>query len=86
MSEPLPTIDFITFLLSFVEAAHQHLGEAPGLDGRVEVDLDLARQNIELLGLLEEKTKGNLSGEEDRLLHHALLDLRQKLEAAQAAQ
>ena len=36
----------------------------------------LARQDIDLLGVLQEKTKGNLTGEEERLLDHALYDLR----------
>jgi len=41
-----------------------------------EPDLDLARYNIELLGALEEKTKGNLTAEEQQLLKNTLSDLR----------
>jgi hypothetical protein len=41
-----------------------------------EPDLDLARYNIELLGALEEKTKGNLTPEEQQLLKNTLSDLR----------
>lgn len=78
----LPTLDFTTFLLSIIASAHMHLGEAPSPDGAVAVDLDLAQNDIDLLALLEEKTKGNLTGAEDRLLHHGLLDLREKLERA----
>jgi hypothetical protein len=38
----------------------------------------LARQTIDLLGLLEQKTHGNLTGEEERILSAALYDLRQR--------
>ena len=41
-------------------------------------DLVLARQDIDLLGLLQEKTKGNLTGDEERLLDQALFDLRMR--------
>ncbi len=41
-----------------------------------EPDLDLARYNIELLGALDEKTKGNLTPEEQQLLKNTLSDLR----------
>ena len=41
-----------------------------------EPDLDLARYNIELLGALEAKTKGNLTPEEQQLLKNTLSDLR----------
>jgi hypothetical protein len=56
-----------------------HLGEVPHPDTeKVERDLPLAKQNIDLLGLLEEKTKGNLTGDEERLLHQVLFDLRMR--------
>jgi hypothetical protein len=45
-------------------------------DQEREPDLDLARYNIELLGALEEKTKGNLTPEEEQLLKNTLSDLR----------
>jgi len=38
--------------------------------------LPLARQTIDLIGMLDEKTKGNLSGEEERLIGQILFDLR----------
>ncbi|MCL5279105.1 MAG: DUF1844 domain-containing protein [Planctomycetes bacterium] len=41
-----------------------------------EPDLDLARYNIELLGALEDKTKGNLTPEEQQLLKNTISDLR----------
>lgn len=77
--DPLPTIDFATFILSLSHSALMHLGEAPHPDtNKVEANLPLAKQNIDLLGLLEEKTKGNLSGDEERLLAQVLFDLRMR--------
>ena len=56
-----------------------HLGEAPNPDtGKVEQDLPLARQTIDLVGMLEEKTKGNLTGDEERLITQILFDLRMR--------
>ncbi len=73
----LPLIDLPTFILSLSHSALMHLGEAPRPeDGRVERNLPLAKQNIDLLGLLEEKTRGNLTGEEERLLSQVLFDVR----------
>jgi hypothetical protein len=75
--EVLPSIDFSTFVASLGHSALMYLGEAPSLDGQpAEKNLPLARQTIDLLGILEEKTKGNLSGEEERLLSQTLFELR----------
>jgi hypothetical protein len=76
--QDLPTLDFSTFVLSIIGSAYVHLGDAPGPDGSPDRDLVLARQDIDLLGLLQEKTRGNLSGEEERLLDQALYDLRMR--------
>ena len=46
--------------------------------GKVEVDKQLARFNIDLLGVLKEKTKNNLSSDESDLLGHILQDLQMK--------
>jgi hypothetical protein len=74
----LPTLDFSTFVLSIIGSAYVHLGDAPSPDGREEQNLVLAHQDIDLLSLLQEKTKGNLSGDEGRLLEQALYDLRMR--------
>ena len=74
----LPTLDFSTFVLSIIGTAYVHLGDAPNPEGEPERNLPLARQDIDLLGLLQEKTKGNLTGEEERLLDSALYDLRMR--------
>jgi hypothetical protein len=73
----LPGIDFSTFILSLSHSAVLHLGEAPHPEtNQIEQNLTLARQTIDLLGLLEDKTKGNLTGDEERLLTQVLFDLR----------
>jgi hypothetical protein len=77
--EALPKVDFTTFVLSLSHSALLHLGEAPHPEtGTVEKSLPLARQTIDLLGMLEEKTKGNLSGDEERLVAQILFDLRMR--------
>jgi hypothetical protein len=77
--ELLPLIDFSTFVLSLSHSALLHLGDAPHPEtNTVERNLPLARQTIELIGLLEEKTKGNLRGDEERLLIQVLHDLRER--------
>jgi hypothetical protein len=74
--EALPAIDFSTFVLSLSHSALVHLGDAPSPDGEAGRDLALAKQTIDLLGILQEKTRNNLSGEEERLLDQVLYDLR----------
>ncbi len=77
MPDALPSIDFTTLILSLSQTALVHLGEAPSPDGETPAaNLSLARQTIDLLAVLQEKTKGNLSGEEERLLDQMLYDLR----------
>jgi hypothetical protein len=74
----LPTLDFSTFVLSIIGTAYVHLGDAPNPEGQPERNLPLARQDIDLLGLLQDKTKGNLTGDEERLIDAALYDLRMR--------
>lgn len=80
MSDPrdLPKLDFSTFVLGIIGSAYVHLGDAPSPDGDDVKDFELARHDIDLLGVLSEKTKGNLTGEEERLLSQALTDLRMR--------
>jgi hypothetical protein len=83
----LPSLDFATFVLSLSHSALMHLGEAPHPDdNQTRVSLPLAKQTIDLLGLLEEKTKGNLSGEEERLIGQILFDLRMRFVEKSKAQ
>lgn len=75
--DDLPAVDFTTFVLSLSHSALLHLGDAPHpLDEQSEVDLPMARQTIDLLALLQEKTHGNLTGAEEQVLTQALYDLR----------
>jgi hypothetical protein len=77
--EALPSIDFTTFVLSLSHSALMHLGEAPHPEtNAIEKNLPLARQTIDLIGMLEEKTKGNLTGDEERLIAQILFDLRMR--------
>ena len=77
--EPLPEINFSTFVISLSTQALMHLGEiADPLSGKVESDVTAAKQMIDILGMLREKTKGNLNSGEERLLEDILFDLRMK--------
>ncbi len=75
----LPILDFATFVLSLSHSALMHLGEAPHPESdKVDRDLPMAKQTIDLIGMLEEKTRGNLTGEEERLIEQVLYDLRMR--------
>lgn len=71
----IPPIDFNTFVLSMSTACMAHLGEVEGPDDSRQ-NLPMAKQTIEILELIELKTQGNLSGEEERILSQVLGDLR----------
>lgn len=72
-----PQIDFTTFVLSLSHSVLVHLGDTPNpVDGTSDQNMPMARQTIDLLSLLEQKTRGNLTGEEERVLQQALYDLR----------
>ncbi|HXX32427.1 MAG TPA: DUF1844 domain-containing protein [Myxococcaceae bacterium] len=72
-------IDFTAFLLGLASTALIHMGASPHPDtGRTERDEALARQSLDLLALLREKTRGNLSPAEDRFFDALLTDLRLK--------
>ena len=77
--EPLPEIDFSTFVISLSTQALMHLGEiASPLSGKVETDIPVAKQMIDILGVLREKTRGNLNSGEERLMEDILFDLLMK--------
>lgn len=78
-ASPAVDVDFTTFVLSLSHSALMHLGEAPDPEtGGLAQNLPLARQTIDLIAMLEAKTKGNLSGDEERLLGQVLFDLRMR--------
>ena len=60
-------------------------GEVAGPEGRSAVDLPMARQTVEIREMLEEKTQGNLTGEEERILSQVLADLQAEYERKSAA-
>jgi len=72
----LPSIDFSTFIVSLSHSAFMYLGDAAPPEGAGGRNLVMARQTIDILGLLADKTRGNLSGEEERLLEQILYELR----------
>jgi len=74
---PPPEITFTTFIFSLSSSALMQLGEIPDpFTKKVEQNLNLAQQTIDLLGMLEHKTRGNLSDEETKTLEAILYDLR----------
>jgi hypothetical protein len=75
----MSSIDFPTFVLSVGSAAMMGMGLAPHPDsGKQQVDLELARQNIDLLEMIQKKTANNLNAEEERLLDRILYEVRTK--------
>ena len=74
---PLPKIDFSTFVFSLNSSALVHMGllEEPSTQTRMQ-NLPLAKQTIDILAMLEEKSRGNLTEDEDRMLKNILYDLR----------
>ncbi|MBT3176102.1 MAG: DUF1844 domain-containing protein [Desulfobacula sp.] len=70
-------IDFSSFILSLYSSGLVQLGkvEEPST-GKKTINLDLARHTIEMIAMLKEKTKGNLTEEEDNLLNALLSEIR----------
>ncbi len=76
---PFPEVTLATFIFSLSSSALVHLGEIPEPQtNRTEVDLPIAKQIIDTLGMLQDKTKGNLDQDEERLLKSVLYDLRMR--------
>lgn len=75
----LPEINFATFVISLCSSALIHLGIAPDpITGEQQKDLAIAKQTIDMLAMLQEKTRGNLTEEEAQLLESMLYDLRMR--------
>ena len=76
---PLPEIDFTNFILSLSTSALVQLGEIKDpFTQKSAKNLPLAKQTIDLIGMLKEKTKGNLSPDEAKIIEYVLYDLRMK--------
>jgi hypothetical protein len=73
----LGPVDFSTHVLSLASSALVALGRMPAPDGETHpLDLDTARHLIDVLAMLETKTKGNLDEAEQKLLASLVYDLR----------
>ena len=74
----VPALNFVAFVLSLASTAAIHFGDMPDpITGQPsEVNLDGAAQMIEILALLDQKTRGNLTAEERQILEQVLYELR----------
>ena len=76
--QPLPPATFEFFVLSMKMQAEMHMGLLNFGDekDRPKTDFRVARHSIDLLAMFAEKTKGNLSMDEQRLIENSLTELR----------
>jgi hypothetical protein len=76
---PLPEISFTNLIISVSTSALIQLGEIQDpLTQQSAKNVPLAKQTIDLIGMLKEKTKGNLTSEEEKILENILYDLRMR--------
>lgn len=76
-TQPPFELNFTTFVLSLASSVQIALGIVPNpLTQKVEKHLASAKQTIDILGILQEKTKGNLADDENKLLQQVLYELR----------
>lgn len=74
-----PSLTFVSYISGLVLAASVYLGDQPDpMTGMTSVNLTSAGHAIDVLTMLDEKTRGNLSDDERRLLEGALYELRMK--------
>ena len=78
MSEQTSGINFAAFVLSLAHTAAVHFGDVPdpSTGEKAEASLPAAQQMIDIVALLEEKTRGNLTAEERQLVEQILYELR----------
>jgi len=75
-------IDFSTFIMSLTSSAFYHLGDiADPETGKTETNLPAVQQTIDMLIMLKEKTQGNLSEEEGKLVEQLIYELQMKFVA-----
>jgi len=76
---PLLEIDFTHFIFSLSTSALIQLGEVQDPFTQTSAkNLPLAKQTIDLIGMLKEKTKGNLTPDEEKVIEYVLYDLRMR--------
>jgi hypothetical protein len=74
----MPSANFATLIQSLLTQVLFYLGDLAPRGGEPQINLDMAKHNIDMLGVLEEKTKGNLTDEEKRMLDAALYETRMR--------
>ena len=75
----LPEVNFATFIFSLSSSALLHFGEIPDpSSGSKKKNLGMAKHTIDILSMLEEKTAGNLTSDEEQLFKNILYDLRMR--------
>ncbi len=73
----MPEVTFPAFVMSLNTSALYHLGEiSDPATGKKIIDLDLAKHAIDTMALIQTKTKGNLSKDEEELLKNILYDIK----------
>ena len=78
-SDDLPGLNFSTFVISLSTQALMHLGEIPDpITAKVASDFPVAKQMIDIIGMLGDKTRGNLDPGEQQLMEDVLYDLRMR--------
>jgi hypothetical protein len=77
--QPFPELNFSTFVFSLGTSAMYHFGDFPDpVTKKAERNLEAAKQTVDILAILKDKTKGNLSEDEERLLESLLYELRMR--------
>jgi len=72
-------LNFTTFVFSLASTVHMSLGLIPNPQTKkAEKNIEAAKETISLLEILKEKTKGNLTKEEEELFEHLLYECRMK--------
>ena len=78
-AETAPSLDFSTFVISLASSAQVNLGAIPHPEtNQTSQNFPAAKQMIDILGILKEKTKGNLTPDEEKLFENLLYDLRMR--------
>lgn len=83
--ESSPQMQFSEFILGLCSAALSYMGIGDSPLGHVEKNLDLAQQNLQIIELLQQKTEGNLTDDEQQLIDQVVSDLRVKLKEVSAS-
>jgi hypothetical protein len=87
MSDQVPGVSFAGFVMSLATTAAVHFGDIPDpAGGEPTLDLEAARQMIDILAMMQEKTRGNLTPDEADLVEKLLYELRMRFVQASAGE